>query len=75
MKDLGMVALIHDVSMIVYEQKLNKLTGMGGQMLEPAAIKKIFDQHPYMAVVEEFVENFHEMEFSESVLYAGDNKR
>ena len=41
-----MVALIHDLSMIVYEQKLNELIGMGGQMLKPTAIKEIFDQHP-----------------------------
>ncbi len=46
LKDLGMAALIHDLGMIVYEQKLKELMGMGGQMVEHTAIKEIFDQHP-----------------------------
>jgi hypothetical protein len=46
MKDLGLSALIHDLGMVVYEQKLKELITIGGQVLTPDHIQEIYNRHP-----------------------------
>ncbi|MCH7782949.1 HD domain-containing protein [candidate division KSB1 bacterium] len=45
-KELGLAAMIHDIGMVVYEQKLKEIIELGGVMLEPNYIKDLYDKHP-----------------------------
>jgi len=45
LKALGMAAMIHDLGMLVYEQKLNELMHIGGQILEPDIIRDYYNRH------------------------------
>ncbi|MFC1556717.1 HD domain-containing protein [candidate division KSB1 bacterium] len=51
LKDLGMAALIHDLGLVVYEQRLQELIQVGGQVLEPDIIKYYYDLHPVYGAV------------------------
>ena len=46
LKELGLAALIHDIGIVVYEQKLRELMEIGGQILDPLNIREIHKQHP-----------------------------
>lgn len=50
-KDLGLAAMIHDIGMVVYEQKLKELVEIGGQVLDPNTVKEIFDNHPLFGAI------------------------
>ncbi|MFC1555525.1 HD-GYP domain-containing protein [candidate division KSB1 bacterium] len=51
LKNLGLAGLIHDIGMVVYEQKLHELMEVGGQLLEPDIIKTYFDKHPFYGAI------------------------
>ncbi len=46
MKKIGVASILHDIGIIVYEQKLKEYIAEGGYILEPELIKESYDMHP-----------------------------
>ncbi len=51
LKDLGLASLIHDIGLVVYEQKLNEMIQIGGQLLEPDLIREAYNRHPVYGTI------------------------
>ena len=46
LRELALAALLHDLGVIVYEQRLKDIVEEGGFVLEPEVIKENYDMHP-----------------------------
>lgn len=51
LRELGLAALLHDIGVIVYEQRLKDIVEQGGFVLEPEVIKENYDLHAFFGAL------------------------